>query len=209
MVSSSNFARRLRLRGAVLVGLLALAACETTNPVIVDSNMAATEVFANRSPSQVAVLQIEDGTPDGAVQRHLVFLRQEIMRQLVDRLFTPLTSNVVDAAMRSAPEPAVRESVLAPSTLQRLVGRAHEDAVFALRVDKWDESTLAVDKRVRFQFQAAMVGSDSQLLWSGTIHGEVKAGGADAAPRDRDAAARSCATLAVREMLLRLPRRVQ
>lgn len=190
-------------------GLLALAAaCQTTNPVLVDSTLAPTPVFANRSPADIAVLPIEDGTTDGAVQRHLVFLRQEVMRQLPGRLFSPITPEVVDAALRGVPEPAVRESVMAPSSLQRLVGHAREDAVLAVRVDRWDESRLLVDKRLRFQFQAALVGSDSQLLWSGMIQGEVKAGGFGAAPRDRDGMARSCGEIMIREMMQRLPQRV-
>ena len=210
MLSSSHVSRpRSGGRLFAILGLLAaLAGCQTVDPVRVDSTLNATEAFATRSPADVAVLPIEDGTPDGAVNRHLVFLRQEIMRQIVDRRFTPITANVVDAALRNVPDAAVKESVLAPSSLRRVAGAAREDAVFAVRVEKWDESTLSVDKRVRFQFQAVMAGSDSHLLWSGTIQGEVKAGGVDAAPRDRDAMARSCGALAVREMLQRLPRRV-
>jgi hypothetical protein len=98
--------------------------------------------------------------------------------------------------------------LLAPAVLKRLVGHSSEDAVFALRVEKWDESRLMVDNRVRFQFQAAMMASNGQLLWSGTIHGETKAGGLAATPRDRDGMARSCGELAIREMLQRLPRRM-
>ena len=208
MVSSSPSRRRSGVRVLLAAGLACLAGCETTPPVRVDANFASTEVFANRSPADVAVLPIEDGTPDGSVQRHLVFLRQEINHQLVDRLYSPLAANVVDAALRGAPEPAAKESVLAPSVLQKMIGRAHEDAVFAVRVAKWDESTLLVDKRVKFELQAAMMGNDGQLLWSGTIQGDAKAGGLSAAPRDRDAMARSCGSLAVQEMLMRLPRRV-
>lgn len=211
MASSSSSPRSSHslARGSLFAGLLAfLAACQTTEPVLVDSTLMPTAAFGARSPADVAVLPIEDGTADGAVQRHLVFLRQEVMRQLPDRLFTPLTPAVVDAALRGVPQPAAQESVLAPASLQRLVGHSHEDALFALRVDRWDESRLQVDRRVRFQFQAALVGSDATPLWSGTIQGEVKAGGLGAAPRDRDAMARSCGELAIREMLQRLPRRV-
>lgn len=211
MASVSHSSRRARSGGcrAVLVALLlSSAACETANPVLVDSTLAPTDLFAERSPADVAVLPVEDGTPDGSAQRHLVFLRQELMRQLPDRLFTPITATVVDAALRGVPEPAARESVLAPSSLQRLVGHAREDAVFALRVDRWDESRLLTDRRVRFQFQAAMVGADAQLLWSGTIQGELKAGGLGAAPRDRDGMARNCGEMAIRELMQRLPQRV-
>lgn len=208
MVSSSP-SRLRRCVHVLLVGVLGLAAaCETTPPVRVDTNFASTEVFANRSPADVAVLPIEDGTPDGSVQRHLVYLRQAIEREMVDRLYSPLTSTVVDAAMRGGADVGPKDSMLAPATLQKLVGRAHEDAVFAMRVQRWDESSLLVDKRVRFEFQAAMMGKDGELLWSGTIQGDAKAGGVGAAPRDRDGMAQSCASLAVKEMMQRLPRRV-
>jgi hypothetical protein len=187
--------------------LALLAACQTTDPVKVESDLAPTTAFATHSPADVAVLPIEDGTGSGAVTRHLVFLRQEVMRQLPDRLFSPLAPSVVDASLRNAAVPA-GESVLAPAVWPRLVGHSGEGALFVMRVDKWDESRLMSSNRVTFQFQAVLVASDGKALWNGTIHGEVKAGGLGAAPRDRDSMARSCGELAVREMMQRLPRRV-
>lgn len=193
-----------------LVALFAFAAaaCQTTDPVLVDATFAPTPAFSTRSPADVAVLPVEDATPDGSVQRHLVFLRQELMRQLPDRRFSPITATTVDAGLRGAQAAPGGESILSPTVLKSMVGHSSEDAVFALRVDKWDESMLMVDRRVRFQFQAAFVAADGQPLWSGTIRGEVKAGGLGAAPRDRDGMARNCGELAIREMLQRLPHRL-
>lgn len=192
-----------------LVALLALAAaCQTTEPVLVDATFAPTPAFSTRSPADVAVLPVEDGTTDGTVQRHLVFLRQEVMRQLPDRKFSPLAPTVVDAGLRAAPSAPGGESMLAPAVLKGLLGHSSEDAAFVLRVERWDESLLLVDRRLRFQFAAAFVASDGQPLWSGMIRGEVKAGGLGAAPRDRDGMARSCGELAIREMLQRLPHRL-
>ena len=211
MVSSSLSARWSRpgTRRASSVGLLALlGACQVTDPVVVDSTLMPTPAFSTRSPADIAVLPVEDGTPDKAVQRHLVFLRQEVMRQLPDRLFSPMATTVVDTALRAMPAPSAGESLVSPATLQRLAGHSSEDALFALRVERWDESRLLIDRKLRFQFQAALFGSDGQQLWSGSIQGEVKAGGLGAAPRDRDGMARSCGELAVREMMQRLPRRV-
>jgi hypothetical protein len=195
-----------RLAGVLVLSVWSGAACVAPAPIEVNANFVDTPAFAARSPSQVAVLPVEDGTGDGSVQRHLVFLRQEVMRQLPSRLFTPLTATTVDAALSGVARPAASESILMPATLQKLAGHAAEDAVFALRVDRWDEAGLAVDNRLRFQFQAALVGSDGVQLWSGTIQGTVKAGGVGASPRDRDGKARSCAELAIQEMMNRLPR---
>jgi hypothetical protein len=202
--SSSLFAGARRPRALAVLALA--AACATPEPVVVDATFVANPALDARCPSQVAVLPVEDGTPDSAAAPYLVFLRQEVMRQLPERLYSPLTPQTVDAALRNAPRPGQGESILVPATLQKLAGHAAEDAVFALRVDRWDEGRLHVDRRVRFQFQAVLAGADGTPLWSGTIQGEVKAGGAGAAPRDRASMARSCAELAVREMMQRLPR---
>lgn len=202
LVASFPF-RRLVLAGVLLVA----AACQTTDPVAVNSTLTPTPAFAAHSPGDVAVLPVEDGTTDGSVLRHAVFLRQEVMRQLPGRLFTPLSASTVDASLRGVTPLGPGESVLAPATLQRLSGHSAEKAVFAMRVDRWDESTLLIDRKLRFQFQAVLQSVDGATLWSGTIQGEIKAGGAGAAPRDRDAMARSCGKLAIEEMLVRLPKR--
>jgi hypothetical protein len=206
MVKSSSLGVFPGARCAALCALAFAAACQTVDPVDVSATFVATPQFHERSPSQVAVLPIEDGTSDAAVQRHLTFLRQEVMRQLPQRLYTPLTATTVDAALSKVERPRSGDSILVPATLQKLAGHSAEDAVLALRIDRWDEGSLAVTRKLWFQFQAALVGSDGAPLWSGTIQGSVKAGGAGAAPRDRDGMARSCAELAVREMLARLPR---
>jgi hypothetical protein len=204
--NTPKFARTRRMAAVAGIALFA-AACQTPAPVVVNSSFAATPAYATRSPADVAVLPVEDGTPNGSAARLLTMMRQEVMRQLPDRLFSPVSSEVVDVGLRNAAAPSTGQSILVPATLQKLAGHSAEDAVFAVRVDKWDEGRLLVDRRVWFQFQAALVGADGVQLWSGSIQGEVKAGGLGPAPRDRDAMARSCVELAVREMLLQLPRR--
>ena len=91
--------------------------------------------------------------------------------------------------------------------MAELARAGKDDAVLAVRVSKWDESQLMSTRKVRFEFEAAMVASDGTPLWSGTIQGRVKAGGAGAAPLGREAMARSCVELSVRELLLQLPER--
>jgi hypothetical protein len=191
-------------RAAVGLAVVLLAGCVSQPPVNVDASFRTEPALAARSPSQIAVLPVEDGTDNHAVARHLTFLRQEVMRQLVDRLFVPITAETVDAAV-AVPG---GESILTPAVLTGLAGKVQDDAALAIRVNRWDESRLLSERRIRFQFDAAMVAADGTQLWSGTIQGDVKAGGAGPAPLDADAAARSCATLAVRETLLRLPSRI-
>ena len=89
------------------------------------------------------------------------------------------------------------------------VARREEGGIGAspVRVDRWDETALLTDKKVRFQLQVALVASDGEVLWSGGFGGEVKSGGLSAAPRDRELMARSCAELVANELLENLPQR--
>ena len=204
--------RSVLLRGATVVGLMfAVAGCRTTEPVTVYPSFTVSPALTAQAPAEIAVLPIEDGTEAGAARRHLVFVRQELMRQLVERLYTPITTQTVDAALRRGQEggaPAGSSSVLDPTWLKKVAGGAAEDATLALRIDNWDETRLLINRRAYFQFQAALIGKEGQQLWYGTLSGEVKAGGAGAAPRDKDYMARSCMEIALRELLLRLPRRL-
>jgi len=190
---------------AAACGLLLLAGCKTPNPVDVDATFVTTSEFTSRSPSILSLLPIEDGTKQGDAARHLTYMRQEINRQLPDRLYAPTRQTWVDASLRGA-VPA-GESILTPATLASLAQAGKDDAVLAVRIAEWDESALMSTRKVHFQFEAAMVASDGTPLWSGSIQGNVKAGGAGAAPLGRDASARSCVELAVHELLLRLPDR--
>ena len=198
--------RSLPIRPILATALL-LGACQTPPPIVVTAQFAPSAALATRTIENVAVLPVEDGTSNGGAAKVLTLMRQEVERRLVDRLYSPLATREVDNGLRAAPATASGDSIMVPATLQKLAGHAHEDAVFAMRVDKWDEGVLQVQNKVWFQFQAVMVGSDGVQLWSGTIQGEVKAGGTNPAPFDRDGKARSCAELAVREMMLQLPRR--
>lgn len=190
---------------------LLATACQTAEPVLVQPAFTSTPALAVRRPADVGVLPVEDASAGGAAARHLLFLRKEVMRQLVDRRYSPLSPQEVDAAMRGSAEFAAAtapgKSILEPAVMKKLVGRGSEEALLALRIDHWDESQLMATKRLSFRCQATMVGSDGQTLWFGTMSGEIKAGGAGAAPRDRDGMARNCAELLVHEMLLQLPER--
>lgn len=182
---------------------LTLAGCQTPEPMQVEATFAPTPGLVEVRPAHIAVLPIENGTPDGAIARHLTYLRQEVERQLVDRHYTALDSSYVDAI---GPMPA-GESLLTPATLAKVAGRDVEEAVLAVRVQRWDESRLLTDHTVAFQFDAVMAGRKGEVLWNGSMQGVIKAGGSGAAPREPDRAAQSCIHLAVEQMLQRLPMR--
>lgn len=176
------------------------AACETRPPLLTTPSFHTSPELARRNPADIAVLPLEDGTADLRVTRHLEVMRTALMQELPNRLYSPITGSVVDAAV-GRPARGGGETILTPAYLKKVAGKAGEEATLAVRVNRWDESSLMTDKRVRFQIQAALAGNDGELLWSGTLEGEVKAGGAGAAPLDREQMAQSCARLAMVDLL--------
>lgn len=187
-------------RSLVVVPFLLFAACKTPPPLTTTPSFVTYPALATRNPGDIAVLPVEDGTANLAASRHLDFMRQVLQRQLPNRLYSPLASNVVDAAL-SKLQPGPGETLMTPAYLKRIAGKAAEDAALAVHIDRWDEGRLLAEQKLSFQFQAALVASDGELLWSGNLAGTVKAGGLGPAPRDRDAMARSCAELALAELL--------
>ena len=69
--------------------------------------------------------------------------------------------------------PSIR-SQQSRSTFSRCIPTTVWYPALALRIDRWDESKLLINRRVYFQFQASLVGKDGQQLWYGTLSGEVK-----------------------------------
>lgn len=195
------------MRTTALALSLWFAACQAPPPLTTTPSFVSSPALTVRKPGDIAVLPVEDGTPQQSATPYLEHMRAVLMRQLPERRYSPLSARVVDAAL-SEMRPGSGETVLTPSYLKRVAGRSTEDALLALRVDRWDEGRLMSERRVQFQFQAALVASDGELLWSGTLQGEAKAGGKGAAPRDRDAMARNCAELALIELLNHLAQRV-
>jgi len=193
-------------RFAVTFVLLFAVSCTTPDPVTIVPSLSAHPALSVRNPADIAVLPIEDATLDRGFGKLREPMRQFLMAKLTERLYSPLSDRVVDAAL-SSELPMGGESVLSPSYVKRVAGRCTEDAMLAVRVDRWDETALLTDKKVRFQLQVALVASDGEVLWSGGFGGEVKSGGLSAAPRDRELMARSCAELVANELLDNLPQR--
>lgn len=194
----------MRTLALPLVALL--AACQAPVPMRTTPSFQTSPSLLTRNPGDIAVLPLEDGTPDGTAAPRLEYMRQVLWRQLVPRRYSPMSLRAVDAALREV-QPAAGETLLAPAFLQRAAGRAAEEALLAVRVDRWDEGRLLAEKKVDFQFQAVLVASDGELLWSGTLSGEAKAGGLGPAPRDGDSMAESCADQALTELLNHLQKR--
>lgn len=194
------------MRSFGLVLLAFLAGCQTTPPMVATPSFSSSPALALRNPGDIAVLPVEDGTVGQTASQHLDFMRQTLLRQLPSRLYSPLSREVVDAALLQV-KPQAGEALMTPSFLKRVAGKAAEEAALAVRVERWDESHLLADKKLDFQVQAALVANDGEVLWSGSLAGSVKAGGLGAAPRDRDGMARSCAEQAMVELLNHLQRR--
>jgi len=191
---------------AVTLGFLVLAGCRTVDPVRVDATFATTPKFTTNCPTVISVLPVEDGSEGGKAVGLLTFVRQELNRQLVDRGYSSTTESWVDASLMGVS--VSPGSALQLDRLAELAKASRDDAVMAVRIEDWDESSLMDDRFVSFEIEAAMVASDGAQLWAGSLKGRVKAGGEGASPLGRNACARSCAELAVRELLLRLPDRV-
>ena len=77
-----------------------------------------------------------------------------------------------------------------------------------MRLTHWDASSLMASGRVRFAADVRLVAPDAEApLWSGSLRGEVKAGGEGPAPRDRANRARAAADGFAKELILLLPLR--
>jgi len=191
-----------------LLGLL-LCGCYTGDPVKVQPAFVATPALYQLRPAAIAVLPLEDATPDRRATEYLPFLRQELNRQLIDRRYSPLAQGYVDAALKGQADRAALagKSLMEPAVLRRLAGQSAEEALLAVRVDAWEDALILSNKRLSFRCHALLMASDGQVLWSGSLGGEIKAGGAGAAPLDRDGMARSCGELLIRELLQQLPER--
>jgi hypothetical protein len=190
-------------RKFIVAALALLAACQSAPPLQTQASFTTNPTLAIRKPADIAVLAVEDGTPGRAAERHLEYMRRLLVEQLPVRRYSPLAPTAVDASLGSA-TPASGETVLSPSFLKRVAGKATEDAILVVRVDRWDERQLVIDKTCAFQLQAALVANDGEILWNGTLAGVAKAGGLGAAPRDRDGMARSCAEIAIQELMNQL-----
>jgi hypothetical protein len=198
----------MKLRTAITanLGLLALTSCVLPPPPMEANSLEVRPEFADVNPTNIWVLPLEDYT-QGKVGPFLPAIREEITRQLVNpKKYSPLHTITTDAVL-GVPDTAGR-SILEASFLSTLVNRAQEHAILAIRVSRWDATTLLVDYKVRFECAVTLMASkDHRIIWSGGLSGSVTAGGTGPAPRDPLAAEKSAAMEFARKLISFLPER--
>lgn len=195
-------------RTVIVLAAAALAACQTpATKITADSLDVSTDLYAV-NPSDIAVLPVEDATPDQAASAVVDQIRSEISQALVHRLYAPLSSKKVDEALAEAGADKSTVSVTDAGWLKSIAGKCGEDATLSVRITEWDRSSLMSNGRVRFTADVSMMSEKSpNPLWSGLFKGEVKAGGSGPAPMDRAARENSAASELAEALIKRLPRR--
>lgn len=194
------------VRRLVPLAVLALAACVPLPPAAVNSSLQPTEALRTANPSNIAVVPIEDGTRGGTASEVLETVRREICAALVQRRYAPLTSKVVDPMVTERTAGLVNATLTKREVLERVAGHLQEDAVLAMRFTHWDDSRVMASARVRFAVDVTMISSTQKnLLWGGTLEGEIKAGRESAAPRYRDERIVDVARQVARAVVSQLP----
>ncbi|MHC4077805.1 MAG: hypothetical protein ACYTGW_12480 [Planctomycetota bacterium] len=195
-----------RGKTAAFLLIFGLSACATQSSAV-RSAMVQSPDLHRLSPSDIAVLPIEDRTSDKTVSRLLSHMRAQINRALPQRKYSPVSTQAVDAAFGTA-LPVDGSSIIQEAVLKKLAGKADEDAVLAVQISRWDQSSLMANAIVRFAAEVTLFGSkEGRPLWSGDLQGQLKAGGANPAPRGPKDRARAAADEFVAQLIDRLPRR--
>lgn len=191
----------------VVLAVLALPACQSISPHVT-STLVSTPELLNRKPSDVAILPVEDATPDGRLRPWRATLREALALGLVSRLYSPLSPDKVDAVFQSEGATPRNGTAVDAGYLSGLAGKFGEDALLAVRFTRWDESSLMSNARLRFACDVTMVHAQSgRTLWSGGLEGEVKSGGYGPAPLSPEARAEDAARQVALEIVGRLPKR--
>lgn len=165
--------------------LLALCACQSQPARQISSGLRLTPAFDEVRPSQIAILPIEDGTPDRSFASHADTLRAEIERGLAERAYSPLAPGYVDTKLRAIGKYGTG-SPLDAEWLGSVRNAFQEEAVLGVRVVDWDTRRVVETRRVEFSVDVLMLAAESgATLWSGRLEGNVKAGGEGASPLTR------------------------
>jgi hypothetical protein len=168
------------LAGLVLSLPAWLAACQTPLPPVHSSLVTSPELLTSKAVD-IAVLPIEDGTPDRRPEGVLGTIRDELASALVGRLYSPMATAKVDGVL--AREASARRTATDTAGLLALSGKFGEDAILAVRLRRWDSSSLMSDARVKFEADVTLFDSrTNRVLMTGGLEGQVKSGGEGPAP---------------------------
>ncbi|MCC6670061.1 MAG: hypothetical protein IT458_03310 [Planctomycetes bacterium] len=174
---------RLLARSLLALVPMLLLACAMRPPAEVQAALSVSPDLAAQSPSDVAVMPVQDATTERRAQPYVEEIREELARTLVRRRYAPLAARLVDAALSGQPKAA---SVTDVAVLSSHVGRFSEDAILGVRIQWWDETQIMATGRLRLTADVTMISSkDRKVLWSGSFSADVKAGGEGPAPLDR------------------------
>lgn len=193
--------RKLPLASLTLLGLVACSV-----PVPIQERIHRDPGLLETNANDIAVLKVEDATEGSLAGSVVEHMRAELEKALIDRYYTPLRSIHVDAHIRDAVAPG--GSIIEAAFLKAVAKKADEDAILAVRIKRWDESTLLSDNRVSFDAQIVLFGSEAgKVLWSLDIWGQVVAGGGKAPPQDPARRAAAAAAEFASQVIRRLPER--
>jgi hypothetical protein len=203
------------------MALFACSACQVTPEARLEHWLEPSTELAVINPNTVAVLGIEDRTEGGTLgelavedpaaggstKDFLSAVRYEIGMALIGRDYAPLAAATVDRLMTPGPRQGV--SVVEAGYLSTVASKANEDAVLAIQITRWGEETLLADNRVNVAATVCMLGSrDRKVLWSGSVSGQVEAGGVfKPAPRVPVARRRAAIREFAQQLLAHLPPR--
>ena len=194
---------RTRL-AALVLPLLAFAACQSAPPIELRSGLRLAPAFDALNPSDIAILPIQDGTPERSFSPYAREMRRRMAQTLVERLYSPLGPDHVDRIL--AESAATITAPVDQTQLAMVAGRFQADAVLGVQVSRWDTSRIDQTDQVDFSAEVLMLASGSkEVLWTGRVEGRVKAGGAGPAPIGHEAKIQSAVEVFADSLARELP----
>ncbi|MBK8978901.1 MAG: hypothetical protein IPM29_23625 [Planctomycetes bacterium] len=174
----------MRIALAIVVSTLSLAlsGCQTGQPAQIRASIQVAPLFQSRAPADLAILPVEDATPERGFAELEPLFRDELSRQLAQRLYTPLAPGYVNDVLAQGGT-ADRGSPTEVAWLTTLRSRFQEDAILGLRVTRWDVTDLMLSKpKVEFAIELLMLDTETGAeLCFGSFEGSLKPGGQGAA----------------------------
>jgi hypothetical protein len=186
---------------------LVVCACQAPPSVDLVSSPRASAQLELLRPVDIAVLPVEDATPERSFGDYEAVLRQRVAGALVSRRYTPLANTMVDEALSARGEIRTGSPVDA-AYATKIAGAFEEDAVLGIKMVDWDVSSIMRDGRVGFAVEVLLVESEGHnVLWSGRLEGTAKSGGDGPAPVRREPRTISAVEVLADALVEQLPAR--